>query len=398
MGDSIDALLEQLLADPDAIGNMDEDSVNAARASLNPYGQSIKVEGSKSEVVAYSLLNLKEDYIIKLVMTSLIGFLHRSGDEWRVPDGDYVTPTEELDRTAILRELIEDNTEDGEIRIRPERQAGVSGGENFSQEETAENKFRRLAVREFFEEMFNYNSDIHVRSAFAANRADPERDNADDIEKRVVRNAKRSRDTRRNTRKGKTIKKVRAKDGKPDNSEERRRLPQDPYNVVVNNVPPAEIYRRFRYYYEANYDALRAATRDLYAAKPDMDHTLIVYGTFPDKDAYDKFVSQNDSSVSAGIRCAPKGQWTFQCAFRENAKRTEYFNSDVRILKEMLDRAEADDVGADRVVGARVRRACRTAHHGERVGRDGGDEHDLVTDTDRVASSERDATTGRDDQ
>ena len=92
-------LLDEL--DEVSLSKMTDDEVLELRKQLNPYGRTI--EGS-DKILTYSYTDLQFEYTKKLVTTTMIGFLNRMCDEWRVPDGipvipvyDYVKDPSKLD-------------------------------------------------------------------------------------------------------------------------------------------------------------------------------------------------------------------------------------------------------------------------------------------------------------
>ncbi len=187
-------------------------------------------------------------------------------------DGDYVTPVEELDREEITREFIEENVIDGEVVLKEEVKPSVSGGEGSTQYETTANKFRRMVIRDFLDDLFTFNPDKHVRSAYSRNPSDPERKK---IKPKKGKKTQKTQKTKNLTR------------------EEKNLLE---YGRVTGKIPPADLFHNFKYYMESNYDALRIATRDLYCEKPDLDFTIKIYDDFRNQDEYNDFVHKYEES------------------------------------------------------------------------------------------------------
>ena len=103
----VDRLIEDLTSGLRSVEDLDEDEVVEIRQALNPYGTAINLENNTGKYFAYSFINLREEYLKKFLMTSLIGYLFKRCDEWGVPDGDYVVPIEEFNREQITREFTE---------------------------------------------------------------------------------------------------------------------------------------------------------------------------------------------------------------------------------------------------------------------------------------------------
>ena len=334
--DDVEGLLQQIISGERDIDDLDEEEVVMMRNKLNPYGQAVALDNNDKKLFAYSLINLKEEYLKKFLTTSLIGFLYKRADEHGVPDGDYVVPVEELDRNEITHDFISENVVDGNVVLKKETPAGVSGGEDFTQEESTANKFKRIVIREFLDDMFTFNPDKHVRSAYQRNKHDPER------------------------QKVKTSKKKKSEKYKKDSkasaklTQEERNLLE--YGRVTGKIPPVDLFHHFTTYMDVNYDALRIATRNLYCEKPDLDYTLNVYTDLPSMAEYNDFVHKHEDDIPVIIRCCEQNKWTFQANFAENRDRQQFYNKNTRVLQEILDTAEANQRLGKDILNKRIRR------------------------------------------
>ena len=325
--DTVEDLLQKLVSGELSANDIQDSDVAELRNRLNPLGRAIKLEDPTEKLYAYSLINLAEEYQKKLLMTGMISFLFRMADEFGVPAGDYVTPVRELNREQIMKEFVANNVIDGKVVLAEEKKAGVSGGEGFSQEESVENKLRRIHVHDFLKTMFEFNPDIHVRSAYQRNRDDPER--------RKLSSRDRSAEVREAAKVAGTL----------DEPKTKALLE---YLHATQHIPPADLFHRFKMYYDGNYDALRIATSDLYCEKPDLDYLLIIYNQFNDEAGYKKFVHDHEGDVTADVKCCVRNQWTFQANFQKNRDRQMFYNKNTRVLQEMLDATKANhELGSD---------------------------------------------------
>ena len=314
--DSVDQLFKQILNNERSIDDLDEEETIDLRKKINPYGQAIKLDGNTGKIYAYSLINLQEEYQKKFLMSSLIGFLFRRADEWGVPDGDYVTYGEELNEEEVMRDFIEENLVDGKVVLKKEKKPGVSGGEEYSNEETIANRFRRMIVHKFLKDLFEFNPDEHVRSAYQRNKNDPERQKVSD-------HKTHSKNYKKNVKESKVVKKERE------------------YSRIVDHIPPAELFHKFTYYIDSNHDPIRIATRNLYGEKPDLEYTLIIYNNFDSMDQYQDFVHKHESEFTAEIRSCSQNNWTIQTSCAANRERLQYYNRNNRVLQEIFDMVEA---------------------------------------------------------
>lgn len=312
----VDELFDSLVNGERDIDDLDADETIDMLNKLQPYTPNVKTSSDNNKIYAYSLINLREEYDKKRITTSVIGFLFRMADEYGVPDGSYVDHLEELNKDEITKEYIESNIINGNVVLKKEVPAGVSGGENYVSDESIANKFKRLIIREFLMDMFEYNPDYHVRTAYQKNKNDPERNKVRDHGKHM-----------KPYRKGKKVSKV--------NEMERE------YNRIVDHIPSADMFHRLTYYMDSCHDPIRIAVRDLYAEKPDLEYSLIIYDQFDNREDYQRFVDKNENSVIADIREIKQNNWTLQMMFSENRERQLYYNKNTRILQEIMDQHES---------------------------------------------------------
>jgi hypothetical protein len=85
---AFDALLAEIMENPEKVydAKLAPETIKALMARLNPYA-SVIGERSKEQkhIAACSYTNLREDYLRRFVMTSLVSFLHQMVREWEVP-------------------------------------------------------------------------------------------------------------------------------------------------------------------------------------------------------------------------------------------------------------------------------------------------------------------------
>jgi len=308
----LDDLLEKVVTGECDIDELEEDDIIELRKRANPYAHVLKMNKNENKYFAYSLTNLSEDYQRKLIMTSLIGFLYRQGDEFGVPQGDYVIPVDELDKDQIIREYIESNIIDGKVRIRREVQPSVAGGDG-TQEESIYNKFKRVIIREFLDGVLQHNPDKNIRSAYRRNKGDPTRHKINPSKKKKVPSSKEMSEL-----------------SEAD-------VAKMEYRRMTNVIPPVELYKHLDNYINSNYDAIRMATNDLYCEKPDLDYMIIIYDAFDSEEKYNDFVHKHEGDFTMEIRCARQNHWIFQTPCSANRDTLQMYNREHRILQEILD-------------------------------------------------------------
>lgn len=139
---------------------IDKDKLMQLRNELNPYNKTIR---GQRRWVNFSVVTAQRDYERNYLTTSMIGFLNRMVSEWKVPEGlTVVTPYEYLENPSLLdppKAVIEKGD--------PTILRNYEFNKNWMQ--------ARLIVQAFLEEMFVFNPNEHVRSAYKPNYADTSR-------------------------------------------------------------------------------------------------------------------------------------------------------------------------------------------------------------------------------
>uniref|UniRef100_A0A6C0BD64 Uncharacterized protein n=1 Tax=viral metagenome TaxID=1070528 RepID=A0A6C0BD64_9ZZZZ len=318
-------LIDQVITGNINLDELEPEEIIKMRQMLNPYAKGIKLDNPGEKYYAYSLINLREDYMESFLMTSLIGYLFKRNDEWGVPDGELVEPADDFDSDKITTDFINENLVRGKVVLKREDRDAVSGAAT-EIEESATNRFKRMVVREFLIDAFKYNPDRHVRSAYKRNKEDTERLKVNPNKKPppYVRDSTSDHDATREV--------------PPKTKPEERALQE--YNRVVSKVPPVDLFYNFRNYKSHNYEALRIATRDLYCLKPEFDYTLIIYDQFDNSKDCTDFMRKHEKDMVVGMKSILRNSWTFQTDVMKNREAIKYSGA-TSILQEMLDNAES---------------------------------------------------------
>jgi hypothetical protein len=153
------------------LSNLPQDKILEMRRRLNPYGRTI---AGSDNFLNFSLTQITHEYYKKLITTAFIGFLNRMCDEWKVPTGvpvvsiyDYLDDKTKLDTPSIV-------TEKGNTSLA------------YDYEFNRQWMQKRIIVKEFLEEMFQFNPDEHVRSAYRPNYKDTSRTVLDTMAARLA--------------------------------------------------------------------------------------------------------------------------------------------------------------------------------------------------------------------
>lgn len=341
-----DQLLELVKLDSNLVDDLTEEQVSELRKKLNPYGRT--VEGSGKFTCA-SVVNLSEQYMKRILMTSLIGFLFRQCDEYLLDDGEPPVHMDNYDKfmeayndavaSAIKsRDWLESFNAEGKDESKLDIKERAVYLENKRAVERGEGFKRRLIVRQFLDGLFQFNPDKHVRSAYSNNPLDPERV--------VPAQVKRKEKTKKIYGKSGAVLEVK----KVDNEEKRAT------SKFVKHIPPADVFHRWTYYLESNYEECRQAVTDLYADKPDLEFAINVYDQFDHIDDTKKFVQKHKNEVIADIVTLTNSSWNLLGSFKENRDRINFYNDKTAVIEEIFKQHEQDKkLGAD-LMRKRVKR------------------------------------------
>jgi len=322
VAEQLSKLLDEL--DDESLSKMSETEILELRKQLNPYGRTI--EGS-DKILTYSYTDLRHEYLKKLITTSMIGYLNRMCDEWKVPDGIPVVPVYEYIQNPEKLDAFEKTLNNPEVMRK-------------DLELNKKYMAKRVIIKEFLEDMFQYNPDFHVRSAYRPNVNDPERS--------LI-----------NTPAG-HLAIYQLKKTDPDFAERWLLHEREHKNVasdeIVSSVrkyctemiPPADVFHRLQYYYDSNYEELKEIVNDLYCDKPDLETALNPYSWHDNDDEADEFINKHKDEVISTIYKAHSGKWNVFAPYKKIRESMRFFNKKTVVLEEIAKQIERDSkLGAD---------------------------------------------------
>ena len=386
LADSIDDILKEL-NDTD-LSELSIDKILDLKKKINPYGRTI--QGS-DKWLSFSVTHISHEYWKKFIITAFIGFLNRMLDEWKVPEGLPVVPVYEY-----LKDKSKLDTP--EFVLKKEDKKLIAEYE-FNRKWMEEN---RIPVKRFLEEMFQFNPDEHVRSAYRPNPADKSRkpinseaaslatkhlrktdkefrakeqlfNDVKDLENQniaeekeggpnccVAQNKSGPNSEENPKPKTKTVTMIiKGKDGKKktvvrevpysdeEHSEESKKTNGGADPTFAKNVrgtiPPHDIFGRFKYYYNSNLEEIRNAVRDLYCEKPEFEFALNPYAWHDTEDDAKNFRKKHSKEVIAEVFPARSGMWNFYDSFKEQRENIELYGEDTAVIEEMIKQLEKDE-------------------------------------------------------
>jgi hypothetical protein len=350
---NLDSILKEL--EDTSLGDLSPEDVIELRKATNPYGRTI--EGSDN-YLTYSFTDLEGEYKKKLLMTGFIAFFTRMCDEWHVPDNIPVIPVYEyLDDPTKITSFSKS------WKIDEKTQRDIDLNKKWMQ--------KRVIVKEFLEELFQFNPDKHIRSSYKANPQDKDR---------LVVNTPAA---------NLAIKDFKKKDVKfreqmieydrvqslinmgSDLTPEIRGLVADKlvlpeYNYstmdfakytdkdknalreACMSIPPIDIFGRFKNYYENNFDKLQEAVQYLYCDKPELDLMLNPHSWHSTRDEAEEFQKKHRNEVVSDIIIARSGAWNVFSPHTKVRESMKYFNDNTIVLEEIAKQVESDSkIGQD---------------------------------------------------
>ena len=345
------------------LAELPADKILELRQKVNPYGRTI--EGADN-YLNFSITHISHDYWKKFIVTSMVAFMNRMCDEWKVPDGIPV---------VSVYDYLEDPTKLDTPKLLVERK---------SEKDIKEWEFnrkwmeKRIIVKEFLEEYFQFNPDEHVRSGYQPNRSDKSRSEIDTpagdlavkhlvatdkqfaAKEALYNEVKKAKDS---TDKGVDKKDSDKKDSDKKETKKvkvvvdkqgrkklvRTNAPDKVKDVDVTvaettreMIPPHDTFGRFKRYYTSNYEQLRDAVNDLYCEKPDLELAINPYSWHKTQDDAEAFKKKHRNEVIAEVFTAHSGKWNFFDTFKEQRDNVNFYNDSTIVLEEIMKQNERD--------------------------------------------------------
>jgi hypothetical protein len=349
---SIFDIIKELETNPEKINEMTTEQVIEIEKHLSPYGATIY---GPEKYTCISFTNLKEKYMQKLLTTALIGFLYQMSSEYTIEDEELTTVLnkndfmdevenpdknnkehisnleyqyyEELKKEYLEnRETKEENfidislTEEEEtdlrIKVNKKIEAEFSNKKVFNNEKYIKKKEElvneqsaeeKVIINRYLNKLFKYDPNTHTTSVFNKDNEDPERQ-------------------------------------------------VDPNNKFTQVIPPNDTYGRFNYYYDVNYEKLRQAVMYLYNDKPDTEVAINIYDTFDTIEECNNYIEKNQDNVICNLLNLTNYKWNLLGSFKQNRERISFYNSNTKILENIMKQQEDDAKMGKVLLDARVRK------------------------------------------
>lgn len=282
------------------LNKLTDEQIQHLNALMDPHRVN-KGLNPKKKYTCLALLNMRRKYLERMLMTGMIGFLYRMNTElydW------------EHNESRMANKIVD------ELNDKAEEEHKKSGStEPFKRLEMKDCKDeilkRQKYVKDFLDENFSYNPEVHVREAF--------------IKEAFIKRNKM------------TI--------------------EDFILQHKTPIPPAEAFHRFRYYYEVNFEEIKALTELMYCERSDIDEAICVLDSFDTPEEVENYRKVNDKSFITSLVSVTNGAWTLTGPYKENRNRIDYYNEKTHLMKEMINTQAADEKVGREMIKNRITQA-----------------------------------------
>jgi hypothetical protein len=348
-------LLEDITNDPSIVDTLPEDELLRIENLVSPYG-TVAESAVNSQYTCLSFTNLRQEYIKKLMTTSLIGYLYRRSDEHGREFRDTVDNMDDMaaaeKRVIAAQKTLSKVQNDIIALIRKRNTLDVLVKEMTEIEKANNIKYRSdakhmekadiIEMREYASVLVRNKDDLRLHNQ-EIQKLERERESLNGIGKRFIIRQFLDEQFRFNP----------DKHVRSSYSEQQKSAEGTTY--ISKFVPPDDTFHNFQYYLDSNYEELRGVTESLYKLKPDLDVGIIPYGSFATEEAADNFVERNKGSTIASILTLRNGQWGFLESFKANRDRIEAYRG--TIVEDILSQVKEDTkLGAELTRDRAVRR------------------------------------------
>jgi hypothetical protein len=399
-----DSLVNDILNNPEIILTKDftEDQLLEIQKRINPYKSFSINESNESnnsnykKILVCSYTNLREEYLKKMLMTSLIGFIFQIGNEYEINSNLLKITNVENDLNSIITDLKNDishltnelseklNTSTNELSEKlttlSEKLTALSNKLPEKEVQMSEKQGRAI-IQSYLHDLFKFDPNKHVR------RANIDLHKIQEELKTVGENqiSHDPKDPIRPTLNSLLLSNISIQN---EHIEEHRIITnsQENYNAVcrilsdkslmdatlmaINNhevfstylmplrensqvipateiIPPIDIFYRWSYYNEVNYEEIRKVTEALYVEKPDLDLLIGAWTTFEGTEEkvdaqFHQYCQTHQSEFVSEIKSIDFGNWSIIADVKKNREKVEFYNKNTEVLKRILDRYEED--------------------------------------------------------
>lgn len=336
--DDLADILRKINEDPEYVKNLTDEQVIDIQSRIQPYQQMSDTQGVEDADLPHtcvSITNLRERYISRVKMTSMAGFMYAALT-------DYASWFDKNDDDPII-------------------------------------VANRAVIKQFLDNIMEFNPDKHVRPAAWENPDDPERPiTPQNLINEMREELQKCNDTLASYGTDESLcdKFMEARGYRMEYLEEQI-ANFDAYankKIVPSNVamykkykpmeingtfipiPSYDVWRNWQRYEDQNYDRILELTNILYCEKPDLEFVINIHKTLPNAADADAYAKEIGSSVMTDVLCVQQGSWTYLGPFKANRQRLDFYANNTNILKTIQDSVMKDKALGNEMMKKKVTR------------------------------------------
>lgn len=354
----LNKLLDDIAKDASVIDTLPDDQLLQLQKLISPYG-TVPESSCVDRWTCLSFTNLRQEYMKKMLITGLVGYLYRKCDEYGRQFKDTVDNMDDME--AAERQVVANQKRlsklDGEIiaalkarnaleeKVKVDEAVEIENKLLYDARKTEMTKEKILELRDFATALHENQDKLRLMNKEII-RLEEEMEALQGFGKRFIIRQFLDEQFRFNPDKH-----VRSSYFKTSSTANKPGAP-----VIEKFTPPDDTLHNFQYYLDSNYEEIRGVAERVYRMTPDLEVGIIPYADFTSERDADDFVTRNKGSVIADIRTLKYGKWNFIEAFKQNRDKIEAYRGTV--VEDILNQVSDDTkIGAEMVRNKATRRA-----------------------------------------
>lgn len=278
----------------------------------------------------FSILNLREKYMERLMITTVIGYMFRCADEYTAGSKEEARKfCEHIFRFDPNRHL--ESAKSDVIELQDEEVDEISKDMAFEDVQQGAQTVHRCAD---IIKMETSGTLRYLDSAIKEVREGKKQALFDKAEDRIIKTREVVNDTL------KTLTKL--------------SRPKTSMMALSDKAVPGEIFHGFDRYYQANYEELRKITETVYPERSDLEFAIQFYKSFRSEDDAREYAHVNQDDFDYDIITATNDGITVLGPFKKNKASLDYYNKNSDIIDKIMKQNLSDQKMGNELMRSRV--------------------------------------------
>jgi len=358
------------------ISKLSDEDVIQLRAVANPYRKPLYK--SKAKLLTFSHINMPREYLSRLMMTTMVGFIYKMASEYE-PDNEALPSEENGELGALisdgLRDRLNEKFLDHHCSSKSQDPAAVARGmraELISFKRKNPAAAIEADTREKEIKKFCYENSIAYESVFPQEVQLDEEDIASVREwaKKKMGVDKTLEEFRREVQdhlldfldlhfKYDPNNHIRCGYAPHYDKELREKISTNPEKfqtvqtphgremLVTKNfesylIPPADTFFSFNNYFSSNYEHLRQVTDDIYG-QSDFETAILAREVFESQESVEKWQKKYKNELDVSCYTAGFNEWIFLDPWRENREKLTYDDERGKLISEIIQSKKEEE-------------------------------------------------------